>query len=227
MKKKWFIIWDVIYPLVFFLLCLAVVTIAVIIVGGLAAGSMSSDVILSRFPVLSIVVNLGFYSITILTQWKVYKKDDIRFGERKNRWSVLRLILAVAAALGISIVLNLVIMMSPLPDIFPSYTESAEQSFAGQPWFILILAVVIIGPIAEELIFRGLIYDRLRHYVSFPLAVIISSLMFGIYHGNMIQFIYSTLMGCLLAVYYEKSGGLLVCVLAHMAMNASAVVSFF
>ena len=51
--------------------------------------------------------------------------------------------------------------------------------------------------------------------------------MFGIYHANMIQFIYTSIMGLLLALYYEKSGSLIVPVIAHMAMNAFAVTSYF
>lgn len=226
MKKALIILWDILYPLVFFYLCLAVVTIAAIIIAGLATGTLEAEGIIARAPITAVLINIAFYSITIVTQRKVYQKDSYRFGEQKNHWNVLQLILSAAVALGLSLLLNYLILKSPLPDIFPSYEQSATASFEGQPWPLLILAVVVIGPVAEELIFRGLIYNRLRHYVKVPLAILLSSLLFGIYHGNMIQFIYTTLMGILLAIYYEKSGGLLACIIAHMAMNAAAVTSY-
>lgn len=205
---------------------MAVVTVAALIIAGIAIGEVPTDVLIRNFPIISILINLAFYSITILTQWRVYKRDDLRFGERKNQWSIPKLAVFAALAFAASILLNWLILSSPLPELFPSYEQAAAESFAGQPWPLLIITVVVIGPIAEELIFRGLIYDRLRHYVKVPLAVIISAALFGLYHGNVIQFIYTFVMGALLAMYYEKSGGLLACIIAHMAMNAFAVTSF-
>ena len=227
MRKNAGKIWDVLYPFIFFALCLIVVTIVALIVAGLIVGMAPTDVLLRSYPVISILVNIGFYGITLITQWKVYQKDDLRFGERKNRWKAWQIAAGAAAAAAVSVLLNALILSSPLPKIFPGYYESAAVSFAGQPWPLLILAAVILGPMAEELIFRGMIYERMRHYLSVPLSIVLSALLFGLYHANMIQFIYTSLMGILLAFYYEKSGSLPACIAAHMAMNAFAVTSFF
>lgn len=226
MRKTVYKIWDVLYPFIFFLLCLLLVTLAALVIAGLVVGAAPTEVILRSYPVIAILVNIGFYSITLLTQWKVYKKDDLRFGERKNCWKAWQIAVAAGLTMLAAAGLNLLILISPLPRIFPGYYESSEASFAGQPWPLLILAVVILGPMAEELIFRGLVYERMKHYLSIPLSVFLSALLFGIYHANMIQLIYATLMGILLAYYYEKSGSLPACVIAHMAMNAFAVTSF-
>lgn len=226
MRKKWLKIWDVLYPFAVCILCLVVTTMAVLIISGLILGAAPTDVMLRSYPVISILVNIVFYSVILLTQWKVYKRDCLRFGEHQNRWKIWQIAAAAAAAAVISAGLNILILISPIPRLFPGYYESAAVSFAGQPWPLLILAVVILAPLAEELIFRGMIYERMKHYASVPVSVIVSALLFGIYHANMVQFIYASLMGILLALYYEKSGSLITCIAAHMAMNAFAVTSF-
>lgn len=226
MRLKLIKIWDVLYPLVFFLLCLAAVTIVTMIIAGFIAGTAPDAGAVSKVPVFAIVIDIAFYAITFLTQWRVYKKDDLRFGERKNRWSAWELAASAVIAAAVSAALNALILISPLPRLFPGYSEGAEATFAGQSPILLILATVILAPLAEELIFRGMVYERMKHYLGIPVSIVLTSLLFGLYHGNMIQFIYATLVGLLLAYYYEKSGSLLASIIAHMAMNALAVTSF-
>ena len=48
-------------------------------------------------------------------------------------------------------------------------------------------------------------------------AIVLSSLIFGLYHGNMVQFLYASLLGSLLAVIYHRTGTLWTSILAHMA----------
>ncbi|CCZ36236.1 putative metal-dependent membrane protease [Firmicutes bacterium CAG:646] len=50
-------------------------------------------------------------------------------------------------------------------------------------------------------------------------AIVLSSLIFGLYHGNMVQFLYASLLGSLLAVIYHRTGTLWTSILAHMAAN--------
>ncbi|MBR3396265.1 MAG: CPBP family intramembrane metalloprotease [Lachnospiraceae bacterium] len=219
-------IWDVLYPLVFTLLALAVVTVAALLIGGILPGMTGESGLSARYPIAPLLINLAFYLILIFSQRRVYKRDDMRFGPRVNRWSVPKIILSAVIAFAVAFVLNLVIAVSGLMERFPTYAEQSQLSFAGQPAWLLIITVVIIGPIAEELVFRGLTYSRIKHYLGVPAAVILSSLIFGIYHANIVQFIYASLIGILLSLYYEKSGSLHACVLAHMAMNAFAVTSF-
>ena len=69
----------------------------------------------------------------------------------------------------------------------------------------MILAVCIVGPIAEELVFRGMIFGKLRRAFSFWPAAIISGIMFGVFHMNIMQGVYASVLGVLLAYVYEKT----------------------
>ena len=83
----------------------------------------------------------------------------------------------------------------------------------------MILVVGIIGPICEELMFRGIVFHRLKDWVKPQAAIAISALLFGIYHGNVVQFFYATCMGVMLAVIYDKTGTLWISIVAHIAAN--------
>ena len=76
-----------------------------------------------------------------------------------------------------------------------------------------------IAPIAEEMIFRWLIYLRLRDYVRMGAAAVISGLIFGIYHGNLVQGIYASLLGIAFAYILEQSGNIFSSALLHIGAN--------
>lgn len=106
-----------------------------------------------------------------------------------------------------------------LNDLFTGYSEVSEQAFSGQPVGLMILVVGIIGPICEELMFRGIVFHRLKDWVKPQVAIVISALLFGIYHGNVVQFFYATCMGVMLAIIYDKTGTLWISIVAHIAAN--------
>lgn len=81
-----------------------------------------------------------------------------------------------------------------------------------------ILVVVIAAPIVEELVFRKFLVDRLTKYGQ-GLAILVSAVAFGLYHGNIIQFVYATLLGMVLAYVYIKSGKIKYSIVLHMIIN--------
>ncbi|MBQ9941843.1 MAG: CPBP family intramembrane metalloprotease, partial [Christensenellaceae bacterium] len=85
------------------------------------------------------------------------------------------------------------------------------------PWVSLIL-ISLLAPLAEELIFRKFLMDRLLPYGE-RAAVLISGVTFGLFHGNFYQMFYATLLGLLLAFLYVKTGRMRYPVILHMAIN--------
>ena len=81
-----------------------------------------------------------------------------------------------------------------------------------------ILVVGILAPIFEELIFRKVLIDRLSRYSTF-LAVFVSGLFFGLYHGNFSQFFFATGIGLLFAFLYSKTGKIHLTIILHMIVN--------
>lgn len=118
-------------------------------------------------------------------------------------------------------VMNMLLALSQLHRLFPGYGKLAEQlNLDQQPLWLLVLAGGILAPIAEELIFRGLVYFRLRDYLGVKKGIVISSLFFGIYHGTVVQGLYAFLMGMLFAYGTEKFQSLWAGILLHVAANS-------
>lgn len=86
----------------------------------------------------------------------------------------------------------------------------------------LIVTAIIIAPIAEELLFRGMFYRFLKDRISARWAMTISAVCFGAIHGNMFSFVPLTFLGMLLVRAYERSGNLKVPILMHALFNANA-----
>lgn len=130
-----------------------------------------------------------------------------------------------AALFGIAgcLSLNNLIDLSGIVNLSPIYQKMAETVFGGEIG-IVFLASVIAAPLLEELLFRGLMYKRLRFVCNPMVAAIISSVAFGITHGNLVQFSYAFLAGLLLAYVYEKYKNLWAPILFHVCANAVSVV---
>ena len=78
--------------------------------------------------------------------------------------------------------------------------------------------MVICAPVMEEIIFRKLLVDRAVRYGQ-GVAVLLSGLMFGLFHGNLNQFVYAAGLGAFLAFIYVKTGNLKITIGLHMIIN--------
>lgn len=87
---------------------------------------------------------------------------------------------------------------------------------------LYIVSTVVIPPVVEEMMFRGLILQGLRRFGD-GFAVAASAVMFGLYHGNFAQGVFAFLCGLVLGLAVVRSNSLLPAILIHTVNNASAV----
>lgn len=80
------------------------------------------------------------------------------------------------------------------------------------------LYMVVCAPIMEEYVFRKLIVDRTRRYGQ-GVAVVVSGVMFGLFHGNLNQFAYAVVLGMFFAFIYVKTGKMIYTIGIHMIVN--------
>lgn len=118
---------------------------------------------------------------------------------------------------------NTLIRVSPLPKYFTGFSGVAGKLY-GASFLFQAGAMGIVIPVAEELVFRGLVFGGLRRECSFSTAAWLSAAAFGIYHGNVLQGIYGCVMGLLMAWGMERRGTLKAPVLMHMAANLTSVI---
>lgn len=85
------------------------------------------------------------------------------------------------------------------------------------PWTALFI-MVLCAPIAEEWIFRKLLIDRTVKYGE-KTAILFSGLFFGLFHGNLNQFVYAFLLGMFFGFIYVRTGKLIYTIIMHMVIN--------
>ena len=85
------------------------------------------------------------------------------------------------------------------------------------PWANFLI-VVIAAPIMEELLFRKFLIDRTARYGE-GVSMLISGLMFGLFHGNLNQFMYAFIIGMLFGFIYVKTRNIKYTIILHMIVN--------
>ncbi len=147
--------------------------------------------------------------------------DDKKNGGPTLTWRIFMGIACFVSGGILDRVWSQVLLWLRVQDYFSNQTQ--EQLLASQ------LAVQIIGlgilvPVAEELIFRGLLYARIRRTLPVWASVLTASVIFALYHGNMIQILFAFPMAIILTLLYEKGKWISYPILFHMGVNLTTVV---
>ncbi|MGN1267114.1 MAG: lysostaphin resistance A-like protein [Dorea sp.] len=129
---------------------------------------------------------------------------------------------AIVMSLTMCLGLNNLILLAGFGSQDEVYQETMELLYSA-PFGVQIVCLAILAPICEELVFRGLMFRRLRVQTSFMQAALYSSIVFAFIHGNMVQMIYAFIMGMMFAYLYEKYGSFKAPVIAHIAANLLSV----
>ena len=128
------------------------------------------------------------------------------------------LVLAYAVQHAVSIIIGFLAFM--LPETVAAYEEMVESAGLTDYSLTWVFAVVILPPLVEETVFRGLILHYLKKGgARFWAANLIQAVLFGIYHGNLIQGIYAFCIGVLLGYLAERYGSLIIPVMIHALFN--------
>lgn len=89
---------------------------------------------------------------------------------------------------------------------------------------VTLLSTGILGPIIEELMFRGIIYNELKSKYSNMKSILITTIFFAIIHINIIQILYALIIGFILIFVYEKYNNIKAPIILHMASNITTTL---
>ncbi|MGJ7503970.1 CPBP family intramembrane glutamic endopeptidase [Variovorax sp. ZT5P49] len=129
------------------------------------------------------------------------------------------LLLVPALLLTITSALNLLMRVVPLSAWEESmFSRMADGSIAA------VLAVCVLAPLLEEMLFRGIVLRGfLQRYPRWQ-AIFMSALFFGAAHMNIYQFVVGFVMGTVLAWLYERTRSLIPCIALHAAYNITTLL---
>lgn len=137
------------------------------------------------------------------------------------------LILCPLLGISLAVCLNLIIGVLSIDSLFPTYSTEVKPWLFRLPFAAGLLIYVIIAPLLEELIFRRLFFKALCTYVLAPAAGAASAVIFALYHGNAVQFIYAFIFGLVLSFVYWRSDDLLSPILLHAGANLIVWILYF
>ena len=176
---------------------------------------------------LTLLVNAVFLLCTVI--FYNTKSQYSSFGERVELNPVNRRVIPYVICLGISMifVVNIVISVAitalPLPKSWlEMMNENSEMITSASP-FLQFITVAIIGPIAEEVLFRGLMLGGLKRTCNRWVAIVATAIVFGLVHGHPIGIIYASCLGVLMGWMYCKTGSLLTTVIFHIVYNTMSL----
>lgn len=163
--------------------------------------------------------------IVLLIVYKMAKEEITGAikGENKGKLTLRQVIILIAITLVFSVGLNYVFNILGITKMSAEYNSVYDNQFSIN--FILGLILYgVFSPIVEEVLFRGIIYNRLKRIFPVLLSIILSALLFGMFHGNIVQGTYGTLMGLIIALFYEKFDSFYAPVIIHSVANIAIYV---
>ncbi len=120
-----------------------------------------------------------------------------------------------------NVITSVIISIFPWPQAWmESYAQSSSAVDSSlSAW----LTAVVMAPVLEEIVFRGLVYTRLKEGLPRVMAAIMTSLLFGVVHGTIIWAIYTFIFSMILIWIFEKFQSLTAGILLHLGYNLSGM----
>ena len=165
---------------------------------------------------VTIPVNAVFFS----RDRKLERVCGVEVPERaplRKYWAV------VVFGLAVSIAATCFFAMVELA-FYSGESQSSTLITYTPPFAVRLLVLGIVVPVAEELMFRGVLFRRFLENRSFWYAAVWSSLFFVLMHQDGAQMVYAMLLGLFLCYVYQKFGSLKAPVVLHVTANCSSLI---
>ena len=173
-------------------------------------------------PIITVMtIAYIYFMITgVLVCWKALKVMEIPATFKASKMSVGWVLMALVAAFSGAFAGDLLVEITNMPNfIEDTMMEQLSYSFWG------ILTVAIVGPIAEELVFREGVCGYLARNGAKPWkAIWVSAVLFGIIHMNPAQVVVAMIIGIILGVIYIKTGNVVLTSIIHILNNSIALI---
>ena len=226
--------WGAFYPALLYLLVtelMGIIFLAIAIYHGKIVISNSSDVVkfVSQYALLmTFFATLVTAPVLILIKCRDLKQQRAigAYGYKSESFFKYLLIIPFSIVFVYTGNVLVHIFETLIPSMADSF-ENTAKSIYGANIYLQIITVVILGPIVEELVFRGLMYIRLKRMFGIGISSLVTGLAFGIFHGNISQGIYAFLFSYAAIFLYEKYKNIYAPIIFHMTANAFSVLVTF
>ncbi len=187
---------------------------AITIAGNIPAVAASGD--------LSLLVGmLPMYIIAFPIIFLMFKSVPVRISGEKKKMSLKHLIVAFIMGYAGTYVCNLLatILTGIIGALKQGQVENVMVNLTTSISLpVNLFVVVICAPIMEELLFRKTLIDRTAQFGE-GISIVFSGLVFGLFHGNLVQFGYAFLLGVFFGFIYIKTKNIVYPIILHVVIN--------
>lgn len=182
----------------------------------------------SYMTTLTVVATLVSAIFSVSAYWLIWGRNKTAQDKQYFREKVLKVrsfAMIVTASFGLyylAILISAVIAVAS-PGTMEDYNEMMDMALGGSQ-MLAMLAAVILAPVNEECIMRGLILKNLQRFFSTPVVVIIQAVLFGIFHANWVQGLYVLPVGAALGYVAVRSRSVLPAIFMHLFYNMLSFV---
>lgn len=162
--------------------------------------------------------------IVAIKTMKIKIKKDIFSKIRSTKMFIL---LGTISCIGTGMISSIIyVIYSTIFKISGITIPEPDFSFPKQSVYLILflMYVCFLGPILEEIIFRGFILKSMQRYGNLT-AIIVSSILFSMFHLNLVQFVNPVLMGIVLAFIAIKSESIIPSIIAHIFNNSITFIA--
>jgi len=167
-------------------------------------------------------------ALAVFLPWyiKGFVKKDPKVSYKKAL-GLKPVILTLALMVGLFFLVNgaFVVADKLFPAAMKKYGELMELSSLGSNMWLTVLYGILLGPVAEELCYRGLMFRLLeKSNIKIVFVILIQAAFFGIMHSNLVQGIYAFALGVLFGYLRYKYKTIILTTGAHMLFNFSGTI---
>lgn len=178
-----------------------------------------TELLMGRLMEMTFVAGL----VTLLIFWLVFLIRKKKFTKEVclRKFPAKGILPIAILAACFNVITSVIVTYFPWPQSWMDSYIANSSSIDGS--LMAWVTAVLMAPVLEEIVFRGLMYSRLKKGLPVMAAAIVTSLAFGIAHGTMIWAIYTFIFSMVLIWVFEKFQSLAACIVLHMAYNLSGM----
>jgi membrane protease YdiL (CAAX protease family) len=193
---------------------------------------------LGRTLLLSLIPPVFLVSGLLLTTGVIGNYRELLRLCRFSNWKFFYLIEVIGLeiiflAFAITFSIALLLIKEVLPEFFKileMYSNSPHSYIKDMRWgsfYVLAIGAVIVAPVVEEIIFRVVMFNGIRKYTNQLYAIIITSMVFSVFHMNFIQFIPLFVLGLFFQFLYIYHKSIYPAIIFHSLHNGVAMTLLF
>lgn len=222
-------LYYMLYQALFSVLPLMAVVVYTIASGAVSAEILASgnftaiaDAVVAAIPESAFVwvMSLGLVLAAAAMLWHLIYWGYFSFGKSPFREvSGKVMLLSIMLVFASMFAFNIMAQELGLPDELAEVMKQMSNNFLG------CFGIAVLGPVLEEVLFRGAIQGYLMRKYNPVVGIVVASVIFGVIHKNPIQIFYATCLGLVFGWMYYRIRSLMPVIIGHVLNNSLAVIT--